>query len=87
MDVSEVVVDDFLGRTDHLELPMTHPREPIAECSHLSHGVAHKDDGLAVVLQLGELLRATPLEGLVADSKHFVDEEDVGIDVDGDRET
>ena len=48
--------------------------------------MAYKHDGLALVSHLGELLVALALESLVADREHLVDEQDVGVDVDGDRE-
>ena len=41
---------------------------------------------LPALLQVGELLVALALELLVADGQHLVDEQDVGVDVDRDRE-
>ena len=35
---------------------------------------------------VGDLLRALALEVLVADGEHLVDDQDVGVDVDGDGE-
>jgi hypothetical protein len=48
--------------------------------------VRHEDDRLAGVLQVLELLEALLLEGGVADREHLVDEQDVGVDLDGHRE-
>ena len=46
----------------------------------------HEQDRLAAPLELGELVEALVGEAFVADGEHFVDEQDVGIDVDRDGE-
>ena len=44
------------------------------------------DDRAALVLELVHAVEALALERLVADREHLVDEQHVGVDVDGDRE-
>ena len=48
--------------------------------------VRHDDDRASLGAEVGEPLVAPPLELLVADGQHLVDEQDVGVDVDGHRE-
>ena len=65
---------------------MLEQRDLVAEVPDRPERVRHDHDGLAAVLELGELLGAPALELLVADREHLVDEEDVRIHVDRDRE-
>jgi len=55
---------------------------PVTEVAHRSQRVGHDDEGLAGVLEVGELLVALALELLVADGEDLIDQEDVGVDVD-----
>ena len=48
--------------------------------------MGHEHDRAAFVLELVDPVEALALEGLVADREHLVDEQHVGVDVDGDRE-
>src|SRR6185369_8394168 len=41
-----------------------------------------QQNGFSTTLELGELVEALVCEGFVTDGEHFVDEQDVGIDVD-----
>ena len=45
-----------------------------------------EQDRLAAAPELGELVEALVREAFVADGEHFVDEQDVGVDVNGDGE-
>src|SRR5215210_9489667 len=45
----------------------------------------HEKDRFSASLELTELVEALVREGLIADSKHFVDEENVRVDVDRHR--
>ena len=49
-------------------------------------GVGDDDDRAALGLEGGDLVEALALERLVADGEDLVDEQDVGVDVDGDGE-
>ena len=86
LDGVGVGVDDFLRRPDLHEVAMTEPGDPVAQVLHRRQAVADEHDGLALVAHLGELLVALALEGLIADRQHLVDQQDVGVDIDGDRE-
>ena len=48
--------------------------------------MADEHDRAAVASELLDLLGAPPLEALVADGEHLVDEQDLGLDVGGDGE-
>src|SRR4029453_18218529 len=50
-------------------------------------GVGDEQDGAAALLELGDLVQALALEGLVADGQDLVDEQDVGADVERPGET
>ena len=52
----------------------------------LAEAVADEHDRAAVAPELVDLLRAAPLEALVADGEHLVDEQDLRLDVGGDGE-
>ena len=84
--LTQVFVDHLARRTDLHQVAVLKQRELVTQCAHGAERVRHDHDRLAALLELGELLRALPLEALVADRQHLVDEEDVGIDVDCDRE-
>ena len=45
-----------------------------------------EDDRAAALLELEDLAEALALEGLVADGEDLVEEQDVGVEVRGDRE-
>ena len=57
-----------------------------ADVGDLLRGVAHEDDRAALLLELADLVHALELERLVADREHLVDEQEVGVGVDGDGE-
>ena len=59
---------------------------PVAQFRDLLRGVADEDDRASLFAELGDALHALALERLVADRQDLVDEEDVGIGVDGDGE-
>ena len=48
--------------------------------------VAHQNDGLAAGLELLDLVEALELKARIPDGQGFVDEQDVGVHVDGGRE-
>ena len=48
--------------------------------------MADQDDRAALLLEGADLVHALALERLVADGEHLVDEQQVGVDVDGDGE-
>ncbi len=66
--------------------PWSSQADGVAQRAHAAHGVADQDHGAAARAQVGEALLALALEGRVADRQHLVDQQDVGVDVDGHRE-
>ncbi len=65
---------------------MVHDDDLVAQPSDLRCGVAHDDDRAPFALELFDLLHALALERFVADCEHFVDEQEVGVDVHGNGE-
>src|SRR5690606_32927153 len=86
LDPTQVSVDDVAARTGGEQLAVVEQRDLVAQVAHHTEGVRHDDDGAAAVLEIEELLRALALELLVADGEHLVDEQEIGLDVDRDRE-
>ena len=86
MHAAQVGVDDLAGGAQLLHPAVVEKGDAVAHVAHRAEGVRHDHDRLALVLELGELLVALALELLVAHGEDLVDQKDVGIDVDGDRE-
>src|SRR5205085_9634181 len=82
----DVVVDDLAGRTERPEVAMVEPADPIAHAAHRTQRVGDDDDRLPIATERGKLLAASSLELLVAHGEHLVDQQHVGLDVDGHRE-
>ena len=61
-------------------------QHPVAHLAHRPGGVADVEQGRAAVADLLHPRQALLLEGPVPHREHLVGEEDVGVDVDGDRE-
>src|SRR5581483_5432797 len=68
----------------HLAVPQQHGA--VAEPLDRLSVVRDEDDRAAAALELGDLAEALALELLVADGEDLVEQEDVGLDVRGDRE-
>ena len=58
----------------------------MAEPLHRDHVVGHEQDRLALVAHPVEDVEALLLERRIADGQHLVDQQDVGVDLDRDRE-
>jgi hypothetical protein len=67
-------------------LAAVHDDDPVAESGDLVQSVAHDDDRAPLGLELADLVETLALELLVADGEDLVDEQDIGVGVDGDRE-
>ena len=85
-EVLEVLAD--LAHRGHRVTVELHPtvveqHDPVAELAGEVQAVRDEHDRLAVALEGPDALQALALEGLVADREHLVDEQDVGVDVDG----
>ena len=65
---------------------MLQPQNVVADGFDVGDGVRHKNDRDAPVAQLMHLAHAAVTEGSVANRESFVDQEHLGIHVDGDRE-
>ena len=68
------------------QLTLVEHDRPVAERADDLEAVGDEDDGAAVPLEGPDLVEALLLEGLVTDREHLVDEQDLGVDVDGDGE-
>ena len=60
------------------------PQRFVAESFDDAQRVRDEEDGLAAAPELGELVEALVGEAFVTDRQHLVDQQQVGIDVDGD---
>ena len=78
--------DGLARRAERDEVAVVEHSDARADAAHQVGRVGHDHDGAALVLELMHTVEALALEGLVADGEHLVDEQNVGIDVHGDRE-
>ena len=85
-DVGEVGVDHALGIALVRDLPVAQPEHLVAHLLHQAQAVGHEHDRLAAAAELADLVQALAGEGLVAHGQHLVDEQHVGVHVDGHRE-
>src|SRR4051794_37456513 len=82
------IVTDRIGwSAAHHDAPMVAHRRMITELTNLLRGVAHEDDRPAFVPELPDAIEALALEGLIAHRQDLVDDQHIGIDVDGHGET
>ncbi len=81
-----VGLDHLSGRSVSHLVALFEPDDVIAHVDDGPHRVRDDDYGLAVPLEVGEALEAFALERLVTDGQDLVDEEYVGLHVDGHRE-
>ena len=68
------------------DAPLVEQDRPVAETEHGGHAVGHEEDRPASLTELRHLAEALLLEVDVADGEHLVDEQDLGLEVGGDRE-
>jgi hypothetical protein len=73
-------------RAVELELALAQQHSALAQPFDLSRVVRDEDDRAAALLELEHLAEALPLECLVADGEHLVEQEHVGVEVRRDRE-
>ena len=73
--VPRIAVDDDPALLQH--------DRAVAEPADLLERVRHQHDRTALALEPADPVEALALEGLVADREHFVDEQDIRVDVDG----
>ena len=81
--VGEVGVDHALGVALVGHLALAQPEDVVAHLLHQAEAVGHDQDGLAAPAELADLVEALAGEGLVAHGQDLVDQEDVGVHVDG----
>ena len=75
-----------MSRPVELEPALAEEHGALAQALDLSRVVRDEDDRAATLLELEDLAEALALEGLVADGEDLVEQEDVGVEVRGDRE-
>ena len=75
-----------MGRAVELQLALPQQHRPLAEPFDLSRVVRDEDDRAAPLLELEHLAEALPLERLVADREHLVEQKHVRVEVGRDRE-
>src|SRR5262245_28161930 len=81
-----VALERLARRPVVLHLTLAQEHGPLAEALDRRRRVRDEADGAAALLELEHLRHALPLERLVADREHLVQEQDVRVDVHGDRE-
>ncbi len=62
------------------------PKDLVAQRFDVGDGMGDENDGDAAVAQLVDAAHAAMTEGGVSDRESFVDQKDLGVDTDGDRE-
>ena len=82
----QVAAGDVDGVAVLADLAVLQPDGPVAQRLHLAQAVGHQHDGDALAAQLVDVVEAAALEALVADRDHLVEQEDLRVHVDGDRE-
>src|SRR6266540_5233477 len=70
----------------HGDSPVVHEHDTWAEKMDCMHGMAHKDDRRAFALKGTHPVEAFELETQVPDGEYLIDEKNVGIDVNRNRE-
>ncbi len=85
-DALQVLVDDAHGVSERGHPLLVEPERPVAEVPDEVELMGHDQERDPPELHLLDLRDALLRELLVADGEDFVDQENVGIDVDGDRE-
>ena len=86
-DVHQIRVDDALRVALGLGDAAVQPERFVAEARDEIERVGHEQHRPAAAAELGELVEALVRKRFVADGEHFVDEQDVRVDVDRDGET
>ena len=81
--VEEVGVDDALRVALQPREAAVEPERLVAEPRHEIQRVRDQQHRPAATAELSELVEALVRKGFVADGQHFVDEQDVGIDMNG----
>lgn len=66
---------------------MVEPEGAFAKLLDHGGGVGDTEESTALIAQITDFGEALGLEGVVADGQYFVDEEEIGFDVDGDGES
>src|ERR1700720_2249847 len=55
--------------------------DPVTELADVIHGVRHQKNGLSRSAKILDPVKALPLKSSVADTKNFIDNQDIGIDL------
>ena len=77
---------DVVGRAGRVDPSVIQHHRVVAQVAHLVERVRDEHDRPPVPLERADLVDAARLERLVADGKHLVDQDDLGLDVDRHRE-
>src|SRR5262245_52876674 len=85
--IHQICVDDSFWITVRLDNARIQPECLVAEPRDEIQRVSHKEDGAAPSAEFSKLVETFVRERLVAHRKHFVDEQDIGIDIDRHRKT
>ena len=87
VDVLQVLVDDVAHFAERARLAVVEPQRVVAQVGDDAQRVRDEHDRRALAAQLEEVVEALALELLVADGDDLVDDEDLGVDGDGDGES
>ena len=82
-DAGVISLQHGVGRSVRTHGPPLQPQRLAAQLAHLGGVVRHEDDTHAGLAQLGDPIPTLVLEGLVTYGEHLVDEQRLGIHVDG----
>jgi hypothetical protein len=86
-EVGLVGLDDLVGGSIELDGPLVEPDGPVAEGFGLVWKVADEEEGGAALFEALDFLEAFPLEVSVANGEGLINDEDIGLGVDGDAKT
>ena len=84
---SRVCSDHLCRRTAHFEAAFFEPHHFFAQLLYCTKSMAHDNDRASFAAKLLDFFAALTLEGLIANSEHFVDQQNLWLNMCGDRET
>jgi hypothetical protein len=81
-----IAEDNFVGGSELADVAVFEPKAAVTDRFHITHGMRDEDDGDTAGSQLMNFAHAALAKVDISDGERFVDQEDLGVDVDGDGE-